>query len=58
MLDMLNSLPTILTQIDQVTNKDYLKEFKLPYRQNEFMNKCTKAIEAVIDGYTKMKASL
>ncbi|XP_076071637.1 uncharacterized protein LOC143043025 [Mytilus galloprovincialis] len=57
-LDMLNSLPIILTQIDRVTNKDYLKEFKLPYKQNEFMNKCTKAIEAVIDGYIKMKASL
>lgn len=58
MLDVLNSLPSILAQIDQVTNKDDLKAFKLPYKENEYMKKCTKAIEAIINGNMKMKAAL
>lgn len=58
MLDMLNSLPSILTQIDQVTNKDDIQAPKLPYKENELMKKCTKAIEEIINGNMNMKAAL
>ncbi|XP_052077498.1 cytotardin-like [Mytilus californianus] len=59
MLDMLNSLlPDTMTQIDRATSKANLRFEELPRQPNDFMNKCTTAIEAVMIRYIKMKEDL
>ncbi|CAC5392371.1 unnamed protein product [Mytilus coruscus] len=59
MLDMLNSLlPDKMTQIDRATNKATVRFEELPRQPNDFMNKCTTAIEAIMIRYMKMKEDL
>lgn len=58
MYEMLNFLPNTLLDIDQRINTADLKDIKLPTRENDFMNKCTAAIEAILTSYMKMKKAL
>ncbi|CAG2254448.1 unnamed protein product [Mytilus edulis] len=58
MYEMLKFLPKTLLDIDQRINTSDLKDIKLPARDNDFMNKCTAAIEAILTSYMKMKKAL